>query len=85
MTSEDEILTFVIKILTILKDTDGLNQREIFKQTKIPPKTLVRALEYLEHEKLVDIIEHSGFFIYILNETGRKFLLEHESSKNGAK
>jgi len=84
MDSKNETLAFAIKILTLLRSTNGLDQRAIFKQTKIPPKSLVRTLDYLEQEKLVDVIEHSGYFIYNINENGQMFLKQHTSSKNGA-
>ena len=84
MTLGNEALSFVIKILTLLQNTNGLDQREIFKQTKIPPKSLVKTLEYLEQEKLVDVIEHSGYFIYNINENGLSFLKQHQYSENGA-
>ena len=84
MDSQNETLAFAIKILTLLQNTNGLDQRAIFKQTKIPPKALVKTLDYLEQEHLVDVIEHSGYFIYNINESGQTFLKQYASLKSGA-
>ena len=84
MPPEDEKENFALRILKLLQTVNGLDQRAIFKQTKIPPKSLVMVLDYLEHENLVDTIEHSGYLIYNINENGLSFLKKHESLENGA-